>query len=188
MFQEPLIPQCMILVLFCRMLLVALCTIAAGLAAAEPMHGTGRVIPVDEKSWTSAVIESPLPAFALFYSSAHDVPKELWSELDVVAAKFRGMADIVSVDCAVDSTMKKICKASEMVPKVPHMRVYSAHKKRSPYTQQWYKDFQVYDEIPQSRHIAMSLTSQMVDASIKRIRSTQDWDNWVDEHVVPQAC
>jgi hypothetical protein len=83
--------------------------------------------------------------------------------------------------------MKGLCKA-EMIPQLPHMRVYAAHKKRSPYTKQWYKDYEVYSEIPQARQISMALTSQLVDSGIKRIRSMQDWDNWaVDELVVPQA-
>jgi hypothetical protein len=150
-------------------------------------NASGRVQRVDHISWDDTVVGSPYPVFVFFFSSSHlDIPEELQAELQTLARKYEGIADVVTVDCEGEA-MLQLCKRSETVPRLPHMRVYAAKRKRSPYTKSWYKDFQPFDGVPQARQMSMALQTQLVDDSIARIRSVNDWEKMNEESSLPKV-
>lgn len=153
-------------------------------------HAAGAVAAVDdEASWVAHVVESPYPVFTFFHSSTHkDLPPELDVELGALAKSYAGMADVVKVDCAPEATMRKLCQASESIPKLPHMRVYAAAKQKSPYTKEWYKDHKVYEGSPLAKDMAKAVQAQILDTHILRVPSIQEWLKLDRASGLPQVC
>jgi hypothetical protein len=154
---------------------------ACGGAAAALTRAAGQVAAVNDTNWDRVLVDSPYPAFVLFYSTSRaPMPQQVADELSSLASKYAGIADVVAVDCE-GSTHSELCVKSETVPALPHMRVYAAQKVRSPYTKSWYKTFHVYEGLPQARHMSAALQGQLVDDSIVRIGDMASWHNWIDE-------
>ena len=148
---------------------------------------SGHVAAVSHDSWDRLLVDSPYPAFVLFFSKERmPLPVELTDELSALARKFAGIADVLTVDCEGE-THTQLCMKSETVPGLPHMRVYAAQKTRSPYTKSWYKRFEVYDGLPHARQMSIALQGQLVDDSIVRIDNMRTWDKWVDEATLPKV-
>ena len=176
----------------CRMgaLLAALCLLSAVravvAAATHTLAAGGSVLSLDHESWDAVIVQHAYPAFVVFGSSAAPLPAEVTDELATLARKLKGIATVATVDCDGD-TRRRLCERSESVPRLPHIRIYAAQRKHSPYTQTWYKDFQEYHDVPAARQMAAALQSQLTDDSIARVTSMKEWDNWVDETALPQV-
>lgn len=78
-------------------------------------------------------------------------------------------------------------QAGVLTSQSAHTQVYAAQKKRNPYTRAWWKESVDYTGQLTARAMSMALQSQLVDASITRVRSLADWENWVDQDALPKV-
>lgn len=78
-------------------------------------------------------------------------------------------------------------QAGAVTSQSAHTQVYAAQKKRNPYTRAWWKESVDYTGQLTARAMSMALQSQLVDASITRVRSLADWENWVDQDTLPKV-
>lgn len=91
------------------------------------------------------------------------------------------------MECVGD-TLDALCRRGESVPRLPHMRIYHADAKVSPYTQAWYKDYTIYEDVPSVPAVSKALHAQLRSDNIKLITTEEDWAAWHDAEPLQKAC
>jgi hypothetical protein len=150
--------------------------------------GDPEVVAVDSGTWYDAIIASDRPSFVFFQGPGDpDATGAIMGELAKLSRQYAGIATVATVDCGQPAIMEAVCREKAAVPRVPHMRVYAAERKRNPYKKNWYKEHKDYTGGPEARQMSMALQTQLVADSIAHIGSMRDWENWADEGTLPQV-